>query len=455
MITFLDLMSAIRHRIALVALVGFSVFALVMIIALRIPREYAASSSVLVDLAQPDPTRRDKAADANVSVIDSIIGTQVDILRSNAVLDPVAEQSPQFKTSRYGSTVERRHEAALKDLREHLAIVSEKGSNVIRLSYSDRSPQTAADTMNRIVATFLAKQVQLRIEPARRDAKWFDAQTREARGRLEAALQRLSAFQRQHGMVGTDRMDIEADRARSLSTQLVAAQAAAAEAHSRATSGAVPEVVQSDVSQNVERDLSAQEARVAELAKTLGPNHPDMLAARARLDALQQALHQARGTQQSALTSAGNAAAQREGTIRAQLAEQQNRLISMSGAQDQANVLQRDVDVAKQNYDDVRKRLNDATLSSKVSQSSATLLDRATPPNLPYKPNLVLFAAAGLVLGLVSGLLAGIARELMQPRVRTPSGAARALDLDVIADMAGHDGWANSWRAPSRMGVAA
>ena len=371
------------------------------------------------------------------------------MLRSTVVLGDVVDRDPAlFDVADVAP--DRRGEAGLKKLRDHLAIATEKGSNVIRLSYSDRSPTRAAEIMNRIVDSFLRQQLRLRTEPAQRDARWFDARTRDSRKRLETAQLRLSDFQRQHGILGTQRMDIEADKVRQMSTQLIDAQAAAAEARSRATSGSVPEVVNADVSQNVERDLSAQAGKVAELSKTLGPNHPEMLAARAQLAALRSALGAARSTRAQSLSAASSAASKREGSIRAELAAQQERMLALSGVQDQINVLQRDVDAARQNYDSVRQRLNEATLSSEVSQANATRLDRAAPPALPYKPNLMLYFAAALILGLTGGLLAGMIRELLAPRVRTASGAARALDLAVLADFTETEGGGTMWRSPAR-----
>ena len=50
---FMDMLSAIRHRLGLVVGTGLAIFALVMLVALRLPREYAASSSLLIDMAKP------------------------------------------------------------------------------------------------------------------------------------------------------------------------------------------------------------------------------------------------------------------------------------------------------------------------------------------------------------------------------------------------------------------
>ena len=149
-----------------------------------------------------------------------------------------------------------------------------------------------------------------------------------------------------------------------------------------------------------------------------------------------------------------SAASRREASIRADLAAQQTRMLALSGVQDQLNVLQRDVDAARQTYDTVRQRYNEATLQSEVSQANTSRLDRATAPTLPSKPNLVLWVFAAIVMGAGAGLAVAIGQEMLAPRLRTPMGTARTLDLDVLADMTDIQSGTTGWRAPRKEAVA-
>ncbi len=442
MMSFSDLISAIRYRLRTVIVVALLVFGALVALAMAQQRQYSASSSLLVDLAQRDPSvsTTNPGAQQNATVVDTIIGTQIDIIRSNAVLEEVARTDPAFRSPAFGETAEQRVQNATSILRRQLMIGSEKGSNVIRLSYTANDPQVAAATLNRIVDTYLTKQVELRTSPARNSAKWYDDRTRAVRERYEVAQRRLSDFQRANGIVGVDRMDLEGDRAKNLSTELVQAQAEAAAARARATSSDGPEVESSTIVQELQREVGLQAGKVAELSKTLGANHPTMVAANAQLAALRSELGKARATQAGALDSASSAAGRREAELRTKLEQQQSRMLSMSGVQDQLNILQRDVDATRQTYDTVRQRFNEAALQSEISQANASRLDQAAPPLLPSTPNLPLWFAAALVLGLGAGIGAAAAQEFVRPRLRTASGTAAALDLDVIVDMTALDG---------------
>lgn len=110
-------------------------------------------------------------------------------------------------------------------------------------------------------------------------------------------------------------------------------------------------------------------------------------------------------------------------------------MIRMSDVQDQLMVMQRDVDAARQTYDTVRQRFNEAVLKSQISQPNASPLDEASVPLLPATPNLPLWLIGGFVLGMVGGIAAVVIAEILRPRVRSAAGVARATEVDVITEL--------------------
>jgi uncharacterized protein involved in exopolysaccharide biosynthesis len=429
MISFFDLLVALRQRIWLAIVVGGTVAVLIGLIALVQPRLYSAGSSVLVDLGHTDPTDDDRST--SIPILESVIGTQLDIMRSGTVLGETARELGMVGKG----SGEKDIQVAVAHLRKNLTVATGKESNVIRLAYTDKSAEEAARTINTLVDVFLKKQVELRNQPATSSARWFNDRTSEVRNRYEEAQKRLSDFQRQHGIVGVDRMDLEGDKVRSLSVELVQAQGEVASARSRAGTSNGPDVVRTEIVQNMEREVGMQSAKVAELSRTYGPNHPQMAAATAQLDQLRRSLAEATSTQAQSLTAASTAAQRREAELRARLQEQQAKMIALSGVQDQVMVLQRDVDAARLTYDEVRKRFNEATLKSEISQANTSRLDRAEAPILPAKPNMLLWLAAAIIMGAASGFGVVALKEALNPHVRTVSSTQRLTDLEVIVDM--------------------
>lgn len=424
-----DLWQVLRSRLLLVSVVTLGVFALAATVALIQPRQYLATSSLLIDLSQTDQSEKETAQSA--AVVESIIGTQVSVLRSDLVLAEVARRSGLMDNPNDPVEAQR----VLDEITKNSYVSTDRQSNVIGINYVDRDPETAARIANLFADVFLAKQVELRVNPARVNARWYDQRTAEVRRRYEQAQQKLTDFQRANGIIGVDRMDLEAEKLKSLTAELTEAEAAAAEARSKAGGANMPEVNAAMSVQGLQQQVAMKSAEVAELARTLGPNHPEMMAAQAQLATLRSQLSATRGIQSNALSAASGAAVRREGDLRQRLAEQQNRMLRMSGTQDQLAVLQRDVDAARQTYETVRQRLNDAALKSEVSRANASILDRATVPLLPFKPKVLLWLIGGLLFGGLVGCGIALLIEILSPRVRSARSLTKSTDLEVLADL--------------------
>lgn len=429
-----DLIEALKARWLLVAAIASVLFVLIAAIALTQPRQYLGTSSLLLDLSQTDPTATSEQQQGRVET-DSIIATQLDLIKSAKVSDAIAKAAGFVDQTPADLPADARLQQAAARVRAGLSVTTGRQSNVLQLQYLDADPQVAARVANLAAQIYMREQVGLRASSARGSAEWFEARTADVRRRYEVAQKRLSDFQRANDIIGVGRMDLEAEKLKNLSAHLVQAQADAAAAHSKSGSAAVPEVATSLVVQNIEESVATQAAKVSELSKTLGPNHPQMTAAKAQLAELQAGLNKARGNQAASMTANSSAASRREAELRGEMSAQEGRMIRMSGVQDQLMVMQRDVEAARQTYDTVRQRFNEAALKSQISQPNASLLDEATVPLFPARPNIPLWMVAGLALGLLAGVAVVVLGEILKPRVRTASGLGAATELDVIADL--------------------
>lgn len=430
----IDLLTAVKARWRMAAMIGGALFLMIAIAAFLQPRQYMGTSSLMLDLSQTDPTDSSANPGARVET-DSIIGTQTDVIRSAKVMNAVAKEAGFVDVLPADIPANARLQQATDRVRSSLTITTGRQSNVLQLSYMDSDPEVAAKVANLVAKVYMREQVELRASPARGSAKWFDEQTQEVRRRYEMAQKRLSDFQRAHDIIGINRMDLEAEKLKNMSYQLTQAQAEAAAARSKAGAGAVSDIESSLIVQNLQEQVATQSARVSELQKTLGPNHPTMAAANAQLNELQAKLAAARGSQASAVRANSVAANRREGDLKSNMAGQEDRMIRMSDVQDQLMVLQRDVDAARQTYDTVRQRFNEASLKSQISQPNASLLDEAAVPLLPAKPNIALWLVGGIALGLIGGIAAVVLSEILNPRVRSAAGVARATEVEVITEL--------------------
>jgi chain length determinant protein EpsF len=400
---------------------------LAIVLSLVLPKKYKAEASVVIDI-KPDPV-------SNV-VLDIqnpvLMSTQADIIQSERVAKLVIstlhlDDNPQIRAQWQDDT------DGQGDLDSWLATLLLKkleikpshDSNVIAIDYAAGDPKFAAIMANAFVQAYIDTSIQLRVDAARQYNGFFAQRITEARGQLERAQNKLSAFQKDHGIVaGDERLDVETARLSELSSQLVMVQALASESSSRQAQAStgnedrLTEAQNSPVVANLKIDLSRAEASLQELNTRLGHNNPQVVQAQANVNELKARVDQETKRVASGLTVNAKANASRVADVKAALDAQRAKVLRVKDERDQMAVLQRDVENLQHNYDSLSSRQSQSNLESQIKQSEVNVLTVASPPADPAFPRLLLNVVAATVLGIFAAMAAVVMRETGDRRVR-------------------------------------
>ncbi len=456
-----DMATALRTRWMLIAAVTLATLAAAGLWLAMVERTYVASASLLFDERGPSPALQDNPAQVDDR---SLLGTQADIIRSDAVARRVVraerlaarpDLQARWRAEAGGAGTPAAFETWLvRDALANLEVAPEKDTNVLAVRFRAHDPVLAARMANAFASHFVAMRMQISTDTAKQYASWFQSRTNEVRGNLERAQARVTDFQRTHGMVDGNALALEADRLSALATQLAAAESSAADLRARAGArvSQSPDVQQTAVVETLRQQVAANEAKVAELAATYGDNHPTLVAARTELGSLRDKLRTEVAATSQSVRIASSAAASREGQLQGLVGRQRGRMLAMTGNQSELEALQNDVATAQKAYDNVTQRLNLMRLQSGLPTTNAQQIDRATPPLLPASPNVPLLLLIALLGGLVLGMLAATGLEWRRPLVRTAAGAAEATGVPVIGSFALARSAHRSARGPLAMG---
>ncbi|MDQ8021987.1 MAG: chain length determinant protein EpsF [Moraxellaceae bacterium] len=410
--------------------------------ALSLPKSYIASSAVVVDIKGADPV---SGTALSAQLLPGYIPTQIDIINSDRVALKVVQalklaQSPDIreqwdKATKGEGSIEM---WLVQMLKSKLRVSPSRESSVISIAFTANDPQFAATVANAFAQAYIDVNLELKVEPARQYAVWFDERTQTLKGNLEAAQQRLSAFQRQNGIVATadERLDIENARLNELSSQLSAVQAQRTDTSSRqresASPDSLPEVVGNSLVQSLKADLVRLEAERDQIASRYGANHPERRRNEAELSAVRARLASETQRVASSIGAANRVNQSREAEVRAALEAQRRRVLELRGKQDQIAVLQRDVEAAQKLYDVVTQRLAQSNLESQTQQTNIVVLTRAEPPTFPAAPNVVVSTGMGGAIGLLIGVAMALVLELRNRRVRSTEDLIAAIGVPVL-----------------------
>jgi chain length determinant protein EpsF len=441
---FAQFLSILRARwVVAVAVLGIAILT-ALGLSLVLPKQYVATASVVIDV-KPDPI-------AGVLypglLIPGYIATQVDVLTSDRVAlrvvrnlklaeNPTVRQQWLDSTKGEGSI----EQWLIDTFSKQLDVKPSRESNVINVSYRARDPRFAAALANAFVQAYLDTTIELRVDPAKQYSSFFDVRAKEARDALEKAQNKLSAFQKEKGIIVTDeRLDVENFRLNELSAQLVAVQSMTADSSSRqaAAGGSgdkMQEVLNNPVIANLKSDLSRAEAQFKQLNARLGDANPQVIEARANIAELRSRLDAETKRIMGGVGVSNTINRQREAQLRADLEAQRSKILQMRQIRDEGALLVKDVDNAQRAWDAVSQRLTQTSLESQTTQSNANLLTQATPPLQPASPKPVLNTLLAAAIGLLLGIGAVIALELLDRRVRVLDDLQASLGLPVIGVM--------------------
>jgi chain length determinant protein EpsF len=405
-----------------------------IVAALLIPKRYDATATILID-ARDEQTM----APARMSPREraGYIFTQMELIASGKVAhkvvrdlklasQPGVREEWEKDTGGSGSI----EEWLATNLLEKLKVDS-GASNILIVKYSANDPKKAADIANAFAKAYLDTALELRTEPSREAGQWFDEQIKSLRADVTSAQKKLTAYQKEKGVVGADeRMDVEYTRLAELNGELGRQKSATLDAQTRYKQAqdliaggisleAFPEVLSNGYIITVKSALQAAEARLHEQSEVLGPNHPNYQRTAAEVQSLRERL---KSEATKVVTGLGNGVQQsqkRVEELQAALKDQSERIMKMRESRVDLAVLTRDLDNAQRAYDGALSRAIAVKVDSKVRQTNLAMLTPAVEPLKPAVPKVGLISALSVVIGFL--LAAGMVYllEALDRRVRS------------------------------------
>lgn len=443
----LQVLGADRWRVAVWMAAAMIVSALGYV--LVAPR-FMATAAVVVDVSNVNPVLG--VSSASNLMARTVVSTQVSVVRSEGVARLVA--------SRLGLKADDRWQAAWRQaghgegepdvswlgqqLLKGLDVrPSNEDGSVIDIRFSSKDRRFAAAVANAFADVYLEESARLRAGSAQAQSAFFKERVATLRNELASAQARLSAYQRDNGIVsGEERDDVETLALNTLASQAMVSREASINATSRqgvaAAGGAVaPDIAADGNVQRLAAALQDAQQRAAELALRLGPNHPQM-------EAAHQAVAQARGLYEkekeralNTLRASVDLNRQKEADIAKALQAQRQRVLALKAQRDAVAVLERDVENARLAYEQANVRLNQTSQEGSSTAPASSLLTRATAPVEPSRPGLGVVLAIALLAGGLLGTLWGMASELRRPRCRSVDdlvglGLSEVIELPLV-----------------------
>ena len=456
-------LSAVRRNIWIAAAIVAACVALALIATLLDTPRYAATSSVQINdqvdevLGAEFETQIAPPSDWDT---DRFLNTQLDVLRSRALAERVADALGLAAEDRFFDAMEvpakeaqlpeaERRSWAISLLQDNLEVELRRTTRIALIQFTSTDPEISARIANAFAEEFIQQNLQRRYDSSSYARNFVAEQLEEARGDLETSEEALNDYARQTGLLRT--RDAIAPSGQQLAAGTIVSSSLLQynEAAIRAREARIAAQARWDAVRNTPLLASQPElshptvqnlmTRRAELESELQAardrylsNHPAISRLEADVAGVNSQLARTANDVRRSIQAEYRAAADAENRLQTQLRQARGDTLEEQDRSVRYNVLLREADTARSIYDGLLQRYRELNASAGISSSNIAIIDRADVPSTQSSPSLTRNLALGLLVGLALASLAVFLRDQLDDAIHTPEDIEVKLALPLL-----------------------
>ena len=428
-----------REKWKLLAFVSIVVGATV-IVSSRMTPYYQSTATIDIDRMQPTGVVGQEAS-ARPTVNDSelFLSTQVKLIQSDSVLRPVAQQLKIRLTDLRGEQVRSARSQEAPITLPRLSVTRPPNSYLILIAYRSPDPELAARVANAIAKSYIDHTYQIRIQAAAGLSEFMTKGMDEMRAKMERSSAALAQFEKELNVIDPEqKTSIISSRLVQLTADYTTAQT------DRAKIEAVAKSVRSGALEGVEGTTEGDQFRKLEdhlneehekfnQAKTLyGPNHPEYKKAASRVAELERQFEALKTEIGQRVEGEYRQAVNKEQLLQQNLTTAKAEFDSLNARSLEYRSLKRDADADKTVYEELTKRINEASINSGFTGSSIRLADLARPGLSPVFPRTRMNALMAFLGSTFLGVAVILIVESLDRTIRDPDQVRRELQTEVL-----------------------
>ena len=470
-----ELVAVIRRRRVLVAAIWGGLLLLCLAYCLAAPNQYEAAARVALRTSPTSALSLDAASPFTATSILSAPlqqETLANFLRSGQLAWRVILELKLYQAVGFNGKFAARfpgfnpaspspaEQAYLLDrfqMRLHVETIPR--SLVVEIRFRSKDAALSAAVVNQLIHDDAVGETDSRLQATAEQAGWLTVQLKEMKGRVDRDQARLSAFQREHGLLSTPAMLASGQAGEEqhnstlleideLGRQLVDATTdrILREAQYRSASQGDPElVIAADPKLQAEfgnmgtalleqiRDrASGLEQEQAQLSTEHGPSFPRVVEIRRELDDLDAQKKAEDGKLVARFKSAWQTAADREQMVSRNLEERTADGMKLNEAATQYAIMLQESDSSRDLYLSLQQKVAEASLAAGIGISDMTVVDPARPPARPVAPDPLLYMAITCFAGFWLALGGALMMESLHPAVPPAPATMLAALLAVL-----------------------
>jgi succinoglycan biosynthesis transport protein ExoP len=338
-------------------------------------------------------------------------------------------------------------ESAAQVVRSRIKVEPVKDSRLATVRFEDADPDRAQRVLAAVVDMYISMNLEDALASTSQSADWLRNQLEVLKKELETSEMALHEYKEKKNILSLaldDQSNMLREEMKQLNDTLTAVRAKREEIAARRgelakvkndnpTNLPASELLQSSVLQGMRRAYEdSVRDRDGLLGSGKGKNHPEVLAAQSRLDATREALLSEVRNIQGALDGDLNVIKRQETGLAGLFERARKEAFELNLLEIEYNRLHRSKENNEKLYSLVLERTKEADLSRMLRVNNIRLIDAATRPGGPIRPQVPINIGTGIFVGIFLGIVAAMGRAMLDRSVKTPDDVEREIGISFL-----------------------
>lgn len=432
-----------RHRYKIISFVLAAVAA-TWVVSSRMTPVYESTTKIDVDVQMPANIVGQESTRSAMPDSDQFLSTQVNLIQSDSVLRPVAQQFKLLDTEEGAlpngdsSTLGLEAPVGLKDLK----VVRPANTYLLLISYRSADRRLAADVANAVARSYIDHTYDLRIKASTQLAAFMEKQLEELKVKMERSGAALAQFERELNVINPEeKTNILSARLLQLNTDYTKAESEriAKESAWRSVRSGTYEAAavstQGEEMKKLAEKVNEAEQKFADVQTRFGENHPEFRRTSAQLAEAQRELQAAREGVAKRVEVGYREAVNREGMLQKSVVETKAEFDRVNARSFEYQSRKREAEGDKKLYEELMNKIKEAGINAGFQNSNIRIADNARPARFPVFPKLKLNLALAFLLSTLLAVGAAVLSDTLDSTVRDPDQVKSLLRMDVLGGL--------------------
>lgn len=336
-------------------------------------------------------------------------------------------------------------ELDIEGLQKQIEISNVKDTRLLAVNVIDEDPQNAALIANLLAKKYIEFDLASRLNSENQNLEWLNKEVYALKKRLEDDERKFYEYKQMAKVFSLEgKQKVIDQKIAELNNEYLETRnkrqeldTIIAEVNNQ-TSGTndIPRIRSLLDNKNIDdiyTNLTNLELEQSRLAKVFKEKHPKMIQLTTEMTKVRNKLRSELRKEIDNLKVQHTVLRSREKAMEQNIAEFEKDALDTSGKELTYTILQRNMETSQNLYDTMVTKIKESGVISSGASSNIRIVENATPPLYPIKPNKKKNVLLAIVLGIFGGVGIAFFLEYLDQSMRTEEDVQNFLDLPVLA----------------------